>query len=85
LGSQALPAGIAIPGEFKEETPGIKWNVYYSATKDVHLDYVIPGPAVWDGSANYPTAQCMMPLDGLSEPGCTFSLWPPVYSFHRRR
>ncbi|KAI5824363.1 hypothetical protein K523DRAFT_356898 [Schizophyllum commune Tattone D] len=52
-GSTTLPAGVAFPGAYTDTTPGIQFNIYGTDAST----YVIPGPAVWDGSANYDTAQ----------------------------
>ncbi|KAI5887978.1 uncharacterized protein SCHCODRAFT_02076751 [Schizophyllum commune H4-8] len=52
-GDTALPAGVAFPGAYTDTTPGIQFNIYGTDAST----YVIPGPAVWDGSASYDTAQ----------------------------
>lgn len=39
-GSAKLPAGVAFPGEYKDSTPGIKWDVY---SGNDPKNYVIPG------------------------------------------
>ena len=43
---QTLPAGIAIPGEYKETDPGIVFNLYGTFT-----EYTIPGGPVSDLAA----------------------------------
>ncbi|GAA5821889.1 hypothetical protein JCM11251_004764 [Rhodosporidiobolus azoricus] len=68
-GTQELPAGVAIPGFYTADTPGVVWDVYYSATGDVHTDYVAPGTGVWDGSASYSTETCTETVDGLAPAG----------------
>ncbi|EUC61453.1 glycoside hydrolase family 61 protein, partial [Rhizoctonia solani AG-3 Rhs1AP] len=43
----ALPSGVAFPGTYKYSDPGLVFNLYESSPSS----YVIPGPAVWSGSA----------------------------------
>ncbi|KAJ1301216.1 hypothetical protein OPQ81_003626 [Rhizoctonia solani] len=43
----ALPSGVAFPGTYKYSDPGIVFNLYESSPSS----YVVPGPAVWSGSA----------------------------------
>ncbi|KAB5591947.1 putative effector protein [Ceratobasidium theobromae] len=43
----ALPAGVAFPGAYTYADPGIVFNLYTSSPSS----YVIPGPAIWSGSA----------------------------------
>ncbi|GAA6014650.1 hypothetical protein JCM10207_006890 [Rhodosporidiobolus poonsookiae] len=68
-GSQELPTGVAIPGFFTEDTPGVVWNIYYSTEYDITGDYVAPGTGVWDGSATYLTDTCTETVDGLAPAG----------------
>ncbi|ELU42878.1 glycosyl hydrolase family 61 domain-containing protein [Rhizoctonia solani AG-1 IA] len=42
-----LPSGVAFPGTYKYSDPGLVFNLYESSPSS----YVIPGPAVWSGSA----------------------------------
>jgi len=46
-GSTSLPSGVAFPGAYKYTDSGINFNLYSSAA----TSYVVPGPAVWSGSA----------------------------------
>jgi lytic cellulose monooxygenase (C1-hydroxylating) len=45
-GSKTLPAGVAIPGTYSAQDPGILFDLYNSFSS-----YKIPGPAVWDGAS----------------------------------
>ncbi|KAF8688590.1 Glycoside hydrolase family 18 protein, partial [Rhizoctonia solani] len=42
-----LPSGVAFPGTYKYSDPGLVFNLYESSPSS----YIIPGPAVWSGSA----------------------------------
>ncbi|TCD63847.1 hypothetical protein EIP91_004889 [Steccherinum ochraceum] len=44
--AQALPAGVAFPGAYTDDTPGIHFNIYLADP----TTYVPPGPAVWSGA-----------------------------------
>ncbi|BGP47089.1 hypothetical protein JCM10450v2_002941 [Rhodotorula kratochvilovae] len=68
-GSTELPAGVSIPGFFTESTPGIVWDIYYSASYDITGDYVAPGTGVWDGTSTYSTDTCTETVDGLAPAG----------------
>lgn len=46
-GATALPAGVAIPGTYSAEDPGIHVNIY-----PLQGEYKIPGPAVWNGASS---------------------------------
>ncbi|KAB5591952.1 Glycoside hydrolase family 61 protein [Ceratobasidium theobromae] len=52
----ALPAGVAFPGAYTYSNPGIVYNIYDTSSSD-YEKYVIPGPAVWSGSAGGHIAQ----------------------------
>ncbi|KAG8959124.1 hypothetical protein FRC03_008415 [Tulasnella sp. 419] len=43
----ALPSGVSFPGAYSYSDPGIHFNLYGSSGSS----YIIPGPAVWSGSA----------------------------------
>ncbi|KAG8959817.1 hypothetical protein FRC03_007447 [Tulasnella sp. 419] len=47
-GKTTLPSGIAIPGNYKDTSPGIKFNLYDGTSPST---YVSPGGAVWEGAA----------------------------------
>ncbi|TNY17650.1 glycoside hydrolase family 61 protein [Rhodotorula diobovata] len=68
-GTTALPKGVSIPGFYKSDTPGVIWDIYYSATQDVTGDYVAPGTGTWDGSSAYSTDTCHTVVDGLAPAG----------------
>jgi lytic cellulose monooxygenase (C1-hydroxylating) len=45
-GSVSLPAGVAIPGTYTAQDPGVLFDIYNSFSS-----YPIPGPKVWNGAS----------------------------------
>jgi lytic cellulose monooxygenase (C1-hydroxylating) len=45
-GTKTLPAGVAIPGAYRADDPGVFFNLYNG-----FASYTIPGPPVWDGAS----------------------------------
>ncbi|RPA86666.1 hypothetical protein BJ508DRAFT_119008 [Ascobolus immersus RN42] len=47
-GNVALPNGVAIPGVYNYNDPGLVYNLYYTPPG---VTYKIPGPTTWSGAA----------------------------------
>lgn len=54
-GTQALPAGVAFPGAYTPQTPGIVFNLYLGGPDP--NTYQAPGPAVWSAARGGSVAQ----------------------------
>jgi hypothetical protein len=63
---QTLPAGVAIPGAYKETDPGIVFNLYGTFTS-----YTIPGPAVWNAAAGGSTGTSPPPSNSTNAPAAS--------------
>ncbi|KAI6713521.1 endo-beta-1:4-glucanase D [Diplocarpon mali] len=72
-GSTALPAGVAIPGAYAPNDPGVVFNIYGGAI----TDYPIPGPAVWDGASGGGAAPPAT-TPGAAPPATTPGAAPPA-------
>ncbi|TEB18579.1 hypothetical protein FA13DRAFT_1579389, partial [Coprinellus micaceus] len=46
-GTDALPKGVALPSDYTNSSPGIKFNLYNGTPAS---SYKAPGPAVWSGA-----------------------------------
>lgn len=65
-GSTTLPAGVAIPGAYKETDPGIVFNLYGGPTT-----YTIPGPPVWNAAAGGSTGTSPAPSNSTNAPAAS--------------
>ncbi|KAI9659537.1 MAG: hypothetical protein M1821_001796 [Bathelium mastoideum] len=52
----AMPAGVSFPGAYKDNTPGVQFNIYNSFST-----YPIPGPTVWTAGAAAATSAAASP------------------------
>ncbi|KAI3612839.1 glycoside hydrolase family 61 protein [Moniliophthora roreri] len=55
--SQRLPEGTKFPGTYKDDTPGIQWDLYGPGEGDAPERYIPPGPSVWEGAKGGEIAQ----------------------------
>ena len=56
-GNVKLPSGVAIPGLYTKDTPGVVQDIFTNPGK-AGKNYVVPGTGNWDGSAHYSKAIC---------------------------
>jgi hypothetical protein len=51
---------VSFPGAYSASDPGINFNIDSSSAM-TSTSYVVPGPAVWDGTGNAPTTPDPVP------------------------
>ncbi|GAA5833366.1 hypothetical protein JCM5353_008428 [Sporobolomyces roseus] len=67
-GQVALPKGVAIPGFYTFDTPGVVYDIYGDLVA-AGKAYIAPGTGVWGGTSRYSTDTCREKVDGLAPSG----------------
>lgn len=65
-GTTTLPAGVAIPGAYSANDPGVLFDLYNGFTS-----YTIPGPAVWNGASSGGSGSSPAPSASATRPATT--------------
>ncbi|GAA5833364.1 hypothetical protein JCM5353_008427 [Sporobolomyces roseus] len=67
-GNVKLPSGVAIPGLYTKDTPGVVQDIFSNPGK-AGKNYIVPGTGNWDGSAHYSKSICHEAVSGFAAPG----------------